>query len=279
VRSYFSAFAAVAVNLVILENPVALGVTANFEQALGSTTGDLLFLSDQDDIWHPTRVSRCAALFETRPELDLVFTDAHLIDGSGSSLSTTLFDALEISPSDRQEIHAGKSFDLLLRRNLATGATMAFRRSLLKSALPLPPAWIHDEWMAILGAALGTVDSIDDPLIDYRQHGANEIGVQPPTLARKLRTVLGDRGNRIDKLVERSGVLATRLGALGDAVPDEYRRAAEGKWEMEKFRLHMPAHRLSRIGPIIRADRKGWYATFCSQGRLDMLRDLLQSRG
>ena len=56
--------------LVVRRNTVALGVTANFEQALLAASGDLIALSDQDDVWHPERVERAVAEFAARPGLE-----------------------------------------------------------------------------------------------------------------------------------------------------------------------------------------------------------------
>ncbi|UKI31183.1 MAG: glycosyltransferase [Lentisphaeria bacterium] len=36
-----------------VRNPVPLGPDRNFEQAISMTTGDLIFLADQDDVWLP----------------------------------------------------------------------------------------------------------------------------------------------------------------------------------------------------------------------------------
>jgi hypothetical protein len=47
----------------------------------------------------------------------------------------------------------------------------------------------------------------------------------------------------------------------------------------EAFRKALPASRPRRFWRVLAADRRGWYAEFASQGRLDMVRDLLQPHG
>jgi glycosyltransferase involved in cell wall biosynthesis len=55
------------VRLVVMENRPALGVAANFAQAIAACTGDLVALSDQDDRWAPERLERGRAWrFSTR---------------------------------------------------------------------------------------------------------------------------------------------------------------------------------------------------------------------
>ena len=49
------------------------------------------------------------------------------------------------------------------------------RSTALPPALPFAPSWLHDEWLAAVGSAVGRVDTVEEQLIDYRQHGSNEI--------------------------------------------------------------------------------------------------------
>jgi len=64
----------------IFENETNLGFVANFERAIQLCTGDLIALSDQDDIWYPERLELSEREFAAHPEVGLVFSDADLID-------------------------------------------------------------------------------------------------------------------------------------------------------------------------------------------------------
>lgn len=261
--------------LVVLDNAVPLGVTKNFERAVSAATGTIIALSDQDDLWHSDRLERALSEFGARPSLALIFGDARLVDADGVSLGHDLFDVLEIGQIELDAIHRGDAFAVLLKRNLVTGATVAFRRSLLDAALPFPSEWVHDEWLAIIAAATTGVDAVEAILIDYRQHGANEIGVQYPGVLRKIRKVLEPRDERNALLAVRSRLLAGRLDAL-PGVTERSRDLARTKATVEEFRAALPASRFRRIRSVLVADRRGWYADFASQGRRDILRDLLQ---
>lgn len=263
------------VDVVLLENDPPLGVSANFESALAAASGDIILLSDQDDVWAPDRVARTLAAFAAESALLAVHGDARLVDGGGASLGMTLLDALEAGPEVRARIHAGAAFPVLLRRNLATGATMAIRRELLTRARPFPADWVHDEWLALVAAAVGRIDLIEAPLIDYRQHGGNQIGVEAATVRHKIRRVLDPRGTRNAILARRAAVLVERLAALPEA-PAEVVDAARGKLEFESRRAAMPARRLARVPAVIKGLRRGDYRRFASRGDADILRDLLQ---
>lgn len=272
------AVAGTGVHLVVLRNPTALGYVANFEQALAATTGDLVALCDQDDVWHPNRIERALELFEADPELLLVHSDARLVDADGVPLGHTLFDALGLSPQERAEAASGDELAVLLRRNLVTGATAMVGRRAVDLAIPFPEHWVHDEWLAMIAVSAGTGILLDESLVDYRQHGSNQIGVTRLGLRGKIGRILEPRNGRNVYLEARARVLADRLHALGDAVrPDAVRRVDE-KLEHLSVRATFARSRWRRIRPVLREVRTGRYARY-SRGWGDVLRDLLQLAG
>jgi glycosyltransferase involved in cell wall biosynthesis len=277
VRGVWGRLTGAAPRLIVLSNEDALGVTANFEQAVSACSGDLIALSDQDDIWVPERLEKVAATFDGRPELGLVFSDARLISADGDSLGVSLFQALEISSADLVAMRAGDAFEILLRRNLVTGATAVFRRTLLDSAVPFDAAWVHDEWLAIIAAATSQVEWMPDQLVAYRQHGGNQIGVSMPTLRYKAARVFEPRGERNQHLALRAEGLLARLEML-DVAP-RIRELARSKAAHERFRASLHRNRALRLVPVLREARRGNYGRFSSRGRWDIVRDLMQSAG
>jgi glycosyltransferase involved in cell wall biosynthesis len=262
------------VTLRILEPGDRLGVTKNFERAVVACTGELIVLSDQDDAWHEDRLEVASASFERRPGLLLQHADADLVAGDGSPLGLGLLEALWVSDAERNEIATGRAFEANLRRNLVTGATVMFSASLLESALPFPESWVHDEWLAIIAAATGEVELLDAPLIDYRQHGGNQIGASKPTLRYRIGRMLEERGDRYERLARRAAALAERLETLPVA-PDRL-AAARDRARFDQVRAGLPRRRLARLGPVLREHRAGSYRRLSSQGTLDVIRDLLQ---
>lgn len=259
----------------LARNANTLGYVANFEAALQDASGDVLFLCDQDDVWHPEKLAMQVQQFENRPELLLSCSDADRVDSHGAGLRRSLFDVLKISRAERRRIHAGQGFHVLLRRSLATGATMALRRGLLADALPFPQGWVHDEWLAIIAAARGGFDCIERPLIDYRQHGQNQIGMPDRDMATKWRDLVKPRAALIDMLAARDHVLLDRLGKLGARIPDERRiRAAE---KLRHLHARQTLHRATwtRVGAVLRESVSGRYRRYGSGWR-SALRDLLR---
>ena len=257
----------------LIADDVRLGVGPNFVRAIAATRGDLIALSDQDDVWHPDRLGRIVGEF-TDPEVLLASGNARLVDAEGGALPLDLFASLGIGAVELAELAGPDAFALLIRRNLVTGATVAFRRTLLEAAEPFPSDWVHDEWLAILAAATGRIVVDHDPLIDYRQHGANEIGVAIPTTRNRIGRMLEPRGDRYVRLERRARSLLQRLEAI-DA-PDRWRELAGRKAAFESARAGYDRHRIRRLGPVLRELRDGSYAELSSQQRLDVARDLLQ---
>ena len=264
-----------SIELVVLENRVPLGVTKNFEQAIAACTGELVALCDQDDVWAPNRIALATAQFAARPELLLLHGNARLVDGTGAPIGYSLFDGIALTQAELAEIHAGNEFSTLLRRNVVTGATTMFRRTLLERAAPFPARWVHDEWLAILASILGTTDVLVEPLIDYRQHGRNQIGARKRSLGGKLAELGGSRTERGAYLVARAEALQARLEALGPLVPSSAVDLVARKVAHERRRRDLPALRLARLAGILRESRSGDYARF-GRPRYDIVRDLFQ---
>jgi glycosyltransferase involved in cell wall biosynthesis len=261
--------------LTVFRNDPALGVTRNFQQAVTACRGTLIALCDQDDVWRADRLSTMAAVFDRRPSLLLLHTDARLVDGDLQRLGQTLFQGLEVRPEELAGIHAGRAFDVLMHRNLVTGATTVFRRRLLDVALPFPLEWVHDEWLAALAAATGEMDVLEDCLIDYRQHASNQIGVRRLDLRAKIAKALAPRGNKHAQRVVRAQVLLDRLRSLGGQVPAQVLDAAREKVAHQRFRAGLPAHRLLRPLPIVMETLRGRYARF-DRGWQAIVQDLLE---
>jgi hypothetical protein len=93
-----------------------------------------------------------------------------------------LWPTIRFTPAEQRQWRAGRAVEVLLRHNVVTGATLAFRREFRDLVLPIPAGWVHDGWLALLIAAVANTVPIAEPLIEYRQHAAQQIGERPRTL-------------------------------------------------------------------------------------------------
>ncbi|WEN16917.1 glycosyltransferase family 2 protein [Rhodanobacter sp. AS-Z3] len=274
----FKAYAEQAgVTIQLRQNSQNLGYVENFSVGLRQASGELLFLCDQDDVWYPDKLARMVAAFEAKPGLLLLHSDARLVDAQGASLNFSMFEALSLTAREKQAIHVGAAFDVVLRRCFVTGATAAIRCELVDLALPVAPEWIHDEWLAAVASAVGQVDCIDDVLIDYRQHGANQVGARKRTLAMKWRELAMPRGEQLSGEARRLQRLEQFLRQAGFA------GAVDRANQVEQKRVHFERRaamgrraRWRRVPTIVREARMGFYKRY-GTGVRAMLRDLLRN--
>lgn len=165
---------------IIHQNSSNLGVIKNFEKAIELCTGDFIFLSDQDDVWHKEKTKIISDYFEENPDKSVVFTDANIIGENGRLLSNhSLLDAISLLPKFNLW-EDGLEFEILNVFNVATGATMALRKSFRHFLIPFvnsKSGLLHDYQIAKIACKHHCLGVIRDKLINYRQHGGNVIGV------------------------------------------------------------------------------------------------------
>lgn len=257
-------------------NLINMGYVAHFSAALERASGDVIFLCDQDDVWRKDKIEVMAARFERDPQLLMLHSDARLVDATGADMGCTLFEALQLSRAEIEAIHAWRAFEVLVRRSCVTGATMAFRRELVELALPVGEGWIHDEWLAVIAAAVGKVDVIEQPLIDYRQHGANQIGMRPRTWRDKWRDLRRAHGAQFRADVARLRVLDERLQSLGTRVEPSKRELLAARLAHLDRRIALGTlPHLPRLPGIWREWRRGAYRCY-GTGWRSALRDFLR---
>lgn len=150
------------------------GVARNFEFLLERSRGEIVFLSDQDDVWLPGKVD---VMTEALQRAELVVCDCRVVDEM----------LQEVQPSFFALRRSGPGLLRNLVRNSYLGCCMAFRRSLLQKALPFPGAVpMHDWWLGLVAERFGSVAFVREPLVLYRRHGSN----LTPTAERSTATSL-----------------------------------------------------------------------------------------
>jgi glycosyltransferase involved in cell wall biosynthesis len=143
----------------ILRGP-SRGASANFASALAQARNDVVFLADQDDLWETEKIARQRALLE---HYVLVISDCVITDERGRVAHPSYFAVNHSRPGLIRNLY----------RNSYMGCCMAFRRELLRVALPIPSGLPHDWWLGMVAEVAGNVFFLPDPLVRYRRHAAN----------------------------------------------------------------------------------------------------------
>ncbi|NEU08983.1 glycosyltransferase [Flavihumibacter sp. R14] len=142
------------------ENESNTGFNQSFGKGFALCSGDLIAVSDQDDIWLPDKIR---LLVNNLGESLLIYSNSELIDEFGNDLSERL---------DHQLNHIDNpSYKSFLDENFVTGHTCLFKKDLLKYSLPFSKTiFFYDWWLAITASYLGKVKYLDKVLTLYRIH-------------------------------------------------------------------------------------------------------------
>jgi glycosyltransferase involved in cell wall biosynthesis len=259
----------------IFENEQNLGYAANFEQAIRICEGDLIALSDQDDIWYPIRLERSEQEFAAHPQAGLVFSDADVINDSDQLAGATLWQRLGFAGRRERDLLAGR-YTILAKHRFVTGATVMFRASLRDRLLPIGEGWIHDEWIALVAAAFSGLRPIDQPLIRYRIHDSQQVGFRNKLEQRAQGDSRAQRHwARLAESVKELKLLCDALSRMGLDQNQPVLAAYQEHLQFLSLRANLPARRLARLGLLL--GRYSQYGVHAS-GSASALKDLLLKR-
>jgi glycosyltransferase involved in cell wall biosynthesis len=258
----------------IHRNPARLGFNRNFERALSLCGGELIFISDQDDIWYPGKIERVAAVLDAQPESLALIHDEHILDASGRTLDVTYFgNVRRLGFSDREHL---------------SGNCTALRRTLLELLTPFPDSMNYDYWIGWLADILGARIVLDEPLQLYRRH---EMNSSTPVLAEDspsqwsifLRSGLTDPRpewtSNIHGLAQVTRRIAERRTIIDATLGDGRAQAAIGRAETEIAELEqrtrlagMPKYR--RWPAVLNLWGRGFYSDF--SGYKSAIKDMIR---
>jgi glycosyltransferase involved in cell wall biosynthesis len=259
-------------------NESTRGATKNFEKAIALCRCKIIALADQDDVWNPGKLQRVAEVFHQFPRTIAVFSDAQLIDPQSRFLPGRLWETCFFGRKDQKRFADGGALNVLLKHPIVTGATMAFRERFRGLILPMPAQHAHDYWISFLLSACGEFRPIAEPLIQYRQHRNQQIGVGPGRLSLMQRAENARKNGRSSYVAEFDCLdeICKRLGERNAEFPCRELAIAlvMQKISHRSARTSLPHSRLLRLPAIFRevANRGYWQY---SEGWKSIARDVL----
>lgn len=146
------------------------GWRRNFMEGLSKADGDILFTSDQDDIWFPGKLEEMSEIMQKHPEIHLLCCKAAMFFGN--------------TPPSKDNISAtGKLIKVSKKRQFLSmdnpGCTYCFTKKLYNEAMGIwKTSFAHD---AILWRAALIQDGAwiyDKPLIWWRKHAASSFTIE-----------------------------------------------------------------------------------------------------
>lgn len=165
----------------VYRNAQPMGPIKNFEKAVKQCSGDLIFLSDQDDVWQFNKVELLTSAFANDKNALLFFTNGSLIDAEEKKLPDSLWGKWKFTDAVQKQWRNNNNAlsSLVINRNFITGATVAFRKSLKEYIFPfkVPCGYWHDTWIGTHAAALNGLRFLPDRTVLYRVHAGQQIGI------------------------------------------------------------------------------------------------------
>ncbi len=208
----------------IIQNLENLGYRKSFEKGILLAKGELIALSDQDDYWIPTKISR---LMNTIGGASMVYADSALVDDGGNLIGQKM--------SDIKRQIAYKNPLMYTFGAWAPGHGMLFKRELLEFALPFVEFVTHDYLIGFAATCTNGIVYLPETLVHYRQHANNTIGAN----LKKAPKPYKSRKEKNSRILARLNLLQSRCPAgTEQQVLNDFYIACQGSGLM---------HRINRV--------------------------------
>lgn len=260
--------------VLVVRNEQNLGYAKNFAKAISLCRGKVIALADQDDLWYRQKLERIQTALESSAAV-AAFSDADLIDENSKPTGDRLWNSFLFSSAEQLQFTRGHTLQVLAKHPVVTGATLAFNRECIPFLLPIPPDQFHDAWIAFLLAARGRITPIREPLMQYRQHQAQQIGPGKPGVWSRLAQSQRTGRQFYEAECNRFRQLADRIRKY----PADFPFAAlalheiENKIQHREHRADLPESTLVRVPKVFREIVNGRYWRY-SEGWQSIAKDL-----
>lgn len=160
-------------NWKLIKNDKNLGYTLNFYHGIKQSSGDLVYLSDQDDSWHMDKLEVMTQYMNQNKEVMVLSSRYNLIDANGVRLikNPGVVNYVDKFDGTIQLI----TLESLIGVSYIRGCSMCFRKEIIRLIpnISLNNLLGHDWMINVLGAMIGQNHCINMPLFDYRVHSTN----------------------------------------------------------------------------------------------------------
>lgn len=159
-----------------------LGFSENFQQAMMMANAALVAPADQDDVWHPEKITRMVAAFAA--DASVIYCDSVKFTQAIPSAPKASLKNKRMEGSDPRYISV---------YNTVSGHAMLIRKTLLATALPLPEGVYYDWWLAAVAMAKDRVQFFPEILVYQRAHDSNvtlPTGISKATQRHRFRQTL-----------------------------------------------------------------------------------------
>ena len=166
------------INWKLFKNEFNSGYKKNFHKAVSLTTGDIIFTCDQDDIWCDRKLETLEKIFESDSDVLAVSTAFSLIDDNDRQIDDKNSSDYGLINIPLNSLLQKIKLETVIRSNISPGCTSAFRKRVAEIFVSSSANKIqHDYEINLIAAALNGLYFYNTPLINYRIHENNTLGL------------------------------------------------------------------------------------------------------
>lgn len=163
-------------------NKKNIGFFKSFKSAIEKTTGDVIFLCDQDDVWYKTKIDSMLNRFESDGRVKALYSSFNVIDEHDLFIkkyksplrSNNNLIKFRIMPFETVKIN----LSTICSYNISPGCTLAFTREVRDIFIEKTKCICFHDWeLAMIASFLDGLYFFNTPLINYRIHSGNTIGI------------------------------------------------------------------------------------------------------
>ena len=163
--------------VVLVPSDKNLGAAESFMTLLATVDADYYLFADQDDVWMPHKIQTLLNKMQQEEKTAplrlplLIFSDLQVVDSLLREIAPSFWSFNKLPPQLLTQ-----NLDFINVFNAAPGCSMIFNRALRDKALEIRPENIlmHDWYLMLVAARHGRFVPHNEPLVQYRQHEANE---------------------------------------------------------------------------------------------------------
>lgn len=157
----------------LIQNKENKGYCKNFLEGVKTAKGEIIFLADQDDVWHTEKVAQMTAVLENREEIKALCCSCDLINGCDEPILNPGNIGMLFSKNDGSvETFSPKKF---IGRSFIRGCSVGFKSEILQFVEPIElKGLLSHDWLITFTSALrGKCAVLNKVLMSYRCHGEN----------------------------------------------------------------------------------------------------------
>lgn len=156
---------------VVRENEKNVGYASNFVHTLTEASGDLIFFSDQDDIWMNDRIARMAEIMKSNSKIQLLGSEFIPFSSSSDAPSVPKWELAKFRNDESIEQLSFSPVNIFIG---CQGCTMCVRKTFLEEIKAYWfEGWAHDEYVWKLSLCTDGLFFYHSPTLKRRLHSGN----------------------------------------------------------------------------------------------------------